>query len=214
MRRAHTFIRDRRGAMAAEFALVLPIMLLFLFGIMDVGYYAWAINQGEKATQMGARWAVATQIIPGGQIGCANDKTTPPGLLCYSYATHGSVPQGDTVQTDFNVVCKNTGCVCKKGVCPFSLQMDAASTGAFNSIVERMNDFKATVRPDKVIVEYSSSGLGYSGDPNGPDVVPIVTVRLIDMEHRPLFGLLIGSVDLPEFAYSLTSEDGEGTISN
>ena len=43
-----TFLRDTRGASAAEFALVLPIMVIFLLGIMDVGFYAWTINRAEK----------------------------------------------------------------------------------------------------------------------------------------------------------------------
>lgn len=199
MIRARAFLRDIRGAMAAEFALVLPIMLLFLFGIMDVGYYAWAINQGEKATQMGARWAVTTNLVPS-------------GLVNYSFASAGSVPQGTVVPISAfpGLTCTSTACTCK-GQCAFGTARNGA---AFDAIVARMKDFKANVQPENVQIDYDWSGLGYSGDPNGPDVAPIVTVRLIDMEHRPLFGLLIGSVDLPEFAYSLTSEDGEGTISN
>ena len=34
------FLTDRRGATAAEFALVLPAALLLLFGVIDVGRYA------------------------------------------------------------------------------------------------------------------------------------------------------------------------------
>ena len=51
-------ILDRRASSAAEFALVLPAALLLLFGIIDVGRYAWQLNEYEKATQMGARHAV------------------------------------------------------------------------------------------------------------------------------------------------------------
>ena len=60
------FLRDGRGASAAEFALVLPLFLLFLLGTVDAGRYIWTVNEAEKATQIGARWAVATQLIPGG----------------------------------------------------------------------------------------------------------------------------------------------------
>lgn len=187
MIRARTFLRDIRGAMAAEFALVLPIMLLFLFGIMDVGYYAWAINQGEKATQMGARWAVVADLVP-------------EELYDYSFAASGEVPQGTPVPQGLfpDVTCTSAGCS--------DWGYDAT---AFQSVVSCMQKFRATIRPEDVQIVYSWSGLGYSGDPNGPDVAPIVTIRLIDTEHRPLFGLLIGSVDLPEFAYSLTSEDAQ-----
>ena len=192
MSRASIFLRDKRGAIAAEFALVLPIMLLFLFGIMDVGYYAWAINQGEKATQIGARWAVATDLVPA-------------DLYDYSFAASGEVPQGTPVPANLfpTVTCNASGCS--------SWGYDAS---AFDAIVREMRDIRPTIQPENVEVDYDWSGLGYSGDPNGPDVAPIVTVRLVGMEHRPLFGLLIGSVDLPVTAYSLTSEDGEGTYSN
>lgn len=186
------FIRDIRGAMAAEFALVLPIMLLFLFGIMDVGYYAWAINQGEKATQMGARWAVATDLVP-------------EDLYDYSFALSEGIPQGNPVPASAfpTVTCDSTSCT-----------QWGHDEVAFGRILERMRDFKTNIAPENVVLEYSWSGLGYSGDPNGPDVAPIVTVRLTGMEHRPLFGLLIGSVALPDFAYSLTAEDSDGDKSN
>lgn len=197
MKRA--FVRDIRGAIAAEFALVLPIMLLFLFGIMDVGYYAWAINQGEKATQMGARWAVSTEMVA-------------TGLANYSFAVQGGIPQGTPVpKTSFEkVICTDSGCTCE-GPCAFGI---ASDPDAFDLVFERMHDFKTTIEPGDVQIEYSWSGLGYSGDPNGPDVAPIVTVRLTGMEHRPLFGHLTGPVALPDFAYSLTAEDSDGDKSN
>lgn len=192
MKTLRSFLRDATGAIAAEFALVLPILIIFLFGIMEVGYYAWAINQGEKATQMGTRWAVATDMVP-------------EDLVDYSFAVDGGIPQGTIVpQDDFpTVTCNSAGCTAW-----------GYNSDAFAAIVDRIQDFKSGVTPANVQIEYSWSGLGYSGDPNGPDVAPIVTVRLINLKHRPLSSFLIGAVDLPEFAYSLTTEDGQGTISN
>ena len=57
------FGRDRRGAGAAEFALVLPLSILFLVGLLDTGRLFYDINRGEKATQIGARWAVVTDPL-------------------------------------------------------------------------------------------------------------------------------------------------------
>ena len=85
---------------------------------------------------------------------------------------------------------------------------------AFNNILGRMRMFDNSIEADNVRIEYSWSGLGYAGDPNGPDVAPIVTVRLVNMQHTPIFTLLVGTVDLPEFAYSLTAEDSDGDRSN
>ena len=200
MRSPLSFLRDRTAAIAAEFALVLPIMILFLLGIMDVGYYAWAINQGEKATQMGARFAVATDIVPS-------------GLASYSFASDGGIPQGTVVSaTAFpGLICTSTACTCKGQSCAFGTTRNGT---AFTNIVNRMRRVKPDITEANVRIDYDWSGLGYSGDPNGPDVAPIVTVRLVNMQHRPLYGILIGSVDLPDFAYSLTAEDSEGTFAH
>ena len=66
-----------------------------------------------------------------------------------------------------------------------------------------------------VMVEYSNVGLGYAGDPHGPDVAPLVTVRLTGLTFKPLSGLLFGvNVPMPDFRASLTVEDGSGTVSN
>ena len=186
------FLTDQRGASAGEFALILPLMLIFLLGIIDVGYYAWTINRGEKATQMGARWAVATDLVPA-------------DLYNYSFAISGGIPQGAPVpEASFPpFTCSSTGCT----------QWGYNGT-AFNAIVDRMRDFHAGIEPQNVQIDYRWSGLGYAGDPNGPDVAPIVTVRLVNMQHTPIFSLLLGTIDLPEFAYSLTTEDSYGDDSN
>ena len=55
---------DRTAASAAEFALVLPLLLLFLFGIIDAGRLMWTMNRAEKATQMAVRYAVVTNMVP------------------------------------------------------------------------------------------------------------------------------------------------------
>lgn len=186
------FLRHDRGATAAEFALVLPLMLLFLIGIMDVGFYAWQINRGEKAVQIGARWAVATDLVPA-------------TLKTYSFATDGGIEQGTIVpQSSFpKVTCDANGCS--------QWGYDSAS---FSAIVTRMQDIKSEIQPADVRIEYEWSGLGYAGDPNGPDVAPIVTVKLVNMQYQPLSSLIFGAVNLPDFAYSLTAEDGVGSFSN
>jgi hypothetical protein len=201
MSRSRAFWSDSSGASASEFALVLPLMLIFLLGIMDTGFYAWQINRAEKATQTGARWAVTTDLIPS-------------GLVDYSFATDAGIAQGTTVpEADSfeEIVCDNAGCTCT-GACPFP---DTVNTAAFDDIVDRMQDIKNEIEPENVEVVYSWSGLGFSGDPNGPDVAPFVTVRLVDMDYQPLFTLITGGdVALPDFAYTLTAEDSEGTYAN
>ena len=202
----HRFFRDASGASAAEFALVLPLLLLLLFGTIDVGRYGWAISQAEKATQTGARWAVATDMIPS-------------GLYSYSFATTGGIPQGTTVSAvDFpGVTCQSSGgtasCACAAGgSCSFPL---TASNSAFSGLATRMAQIYPGLTADNIVVTYSWSGLGFSGDPNGPDVAPLTTVSLRNVRFAPFSSFIFGGpVNLPSFAYTLPMEDGSGTASN
>jgi len=204
MRRAlRSFWTDRSGASAAEFALVVPLLLMFLMGTIDVGRLLWTWNEAEKATQMGARFAVATDLIPS-------------DLKSYSYAENGIVPQGDPVpETAFpGVSCDNSAaCKCRTGkTCPFAMTRDGA---AFDRLVARMATILPAIDASKVTVDYAYSGLGFSGDPNGPDVSPLVTVSLRNLTFQPMTLLIFGtSISLPDFSATLTMEDGVGTDLN
>ncbi len=197
-----SFVRDESGGPAAEFALVLPVALIFLFGTIDVGRYMWEVNQTEKATQIGARWAVATDII-------ASD------LKDYSFALDAGVLQGQSVpQSDFpGVICTDTSCTCAQGgTCDFGMTRDA---DAFDRLVNRMAQIKPGITGDNVEVNYAYSGLGFAGDPNGPDVAPLVSVTVRDLDFTSIsLGLLGVSFTIPDLRYSLTMEDGVGTESN
>jgi Flp pilus assembly protein TadG len=57
-RKRHGLLRDERGQALAEFALVLPLILFFLAGIINFGR-AWNIKQAvTDAAREGARYAV------------------------------------------------------------------------------------------------------------------------------------------------------------
>ena len=200
------------GTTAAEFALMLPIILLFLLGIIDAGLYAWAFNRAEKATQMGARMAVATQVIPGGQLS--------NGLYNYSFAVSGGIPQGTIVPASSfpDITCEapsgTLACTCN-GACAFSTAIDTAAQTAWDNIVARMQYIYPDIDGSDVAIDYKWSGLGFSGDPNGPDVAPLVTVRLDQVRYQPLSLYLFNQdVPVPAASYTLTMEDGQGTESN
>lgn len=211
--------RDTRGASAAEFALVLPAALLLLFGVIDVGRYAWQLNQYEKAVQLGTRYAVATQVVAGGL-----DTADYAGTTCNGV----TLTSGDTICEEAlgTIACDNTACTCDISPCPGTLT--PYRNGAFLNIVNRMRIASARILPADVSVEYSGSGIGYVGDPavtddndsDGdpdplPDISPIVTVRLTSMRYQPITLTLVGvDVPYPEFSYSLTLEDGDGTIAS
>jgi hypothetical protein len=200
------FFSRQEGASAAEFALVLPLAMLIFFGIIDSGRYLWEVNRAEKATQAGARFAVATELVPS-------------DLAAYSFAVSGGIIQGTVVpRTAFNgISCSSNGttvaCACPAGApCAFG---ETADPDAFRRIVARMRLFLATISEENVVVDYSWSGLGFSGDPITPDVAPIITISLKNMPFTPIIAAPFGgSVNLPNARYSLTMEDGQGTVSN
>jgi len=66
-----------RGQALVEFALVLPVLLLMLFGIIDFGRAIYAYNTLANASRAGVRVAIVNQNGPG--VGCASGTAgTPP----------------------------------------------------------------------------------------------------------------------------------------
>ena len=193
------FWRCTSGASAAEFALTLPAFLVFLFGIIDAGRFAWEFNKAEKATQVGARFAVVTDPVA-------------PSLSTYSFAT-GGLNSGDTIPaSSFGVLrCTSTGCTCQTTPCPTGVGVVG---GSWTQLVARMRQIDPAIQATNVQVEYRGSGLGFAGDPTGMDIVPIVTVQLSGMTFRPLTLLSMKVINMPDFHTSLTAEDSIGTQSN
>jgi Flp pilus assembly protein TadG len=193
-----------RGAGAAEFALVLPLLLILLFGIIDAGRFAWEYNQAEKATQVGARMAVVTDVI-------STDlrDNTYVGMNVGGTTLKG----GDTIPLAAlgTVTCTSTSCGCT-GAC------NGISSGrngtAFTNLVNRMRQIKPDITAANVRVLYRGSGLGYAGDPNGMEMSPLVTVELTGLQFRPITSLMLATATMPSFTTTLTAEDSVGSVSN
>lgn len=198
---------DRSGTSAAEFAIVLPLLLIFLLGIVDAGRWLWTYNRAEKATQMGARFAVVADPIS-------------PGINT-SYLGVGGLTQGDLIPaTAFGkITCTGSGtvaspsasCSCAATPCP---TLGTANATAFKAVQDRMRLFLPEIRPSNIIIDYSSSGLGYAGNPGGRDLYPLVTVKLSGLRYTPLTGFLLTTFPLPQATTALTAEDLAGSQSN
>jgi len=202
MTRLRNLLSDSTGVSSLEFALVLPLLILFLFGIIDAGRFMWEYNEAEKATQMGARVAAVTDLVPS-------------GLYTYSFAVSDGVTQGNPVPTaNFdNATCDDSGsCNCSGGNVCADIGYDA---DAFDRVADRMSSIYPGIGRANVEIEYKNVGLGYSGDPNGPDVAPLIIVRLQDLSFHPISCLLFGcTISMPDFRAALTAEDVNGTVSN
>ena len=190
------------AASAAEFALVLPLLMLLMFGIIDTGRFFFVLNENEKATQMGARLAVVTTPVS-------------PDLVEASFVS-GPVGIGDLIPADSlgTIRCTSTACTCQAAPCPsgFSGGVDA---DAFDVIAVRMAQMNPLIEPENVEVRYSGSGFGYADDDDATmDVQPLVTVSVSGMQFNPIALLGFAGWDLPEARATLTAEDSSGTFSN
>ena len=116
-------IRCNGAASSAEFAMVAPLMILMIFGIIDVGRFMWEMNQAEKATQLGARFAVVTTPVSN-------------GIVTADYID-ASLGAGDLIPADRlgALTCTSSGCTCVS-TCPEITDL-SVNSAAFNAIVAR-----------------------------------------------------------------------------
>lgn len=101
--------RGERGAAAVEFALLLPLLLLLVFGIVQYGLYFWAVQGGSDIARSAARRAAV-----GDPATCATfqsgvrsdiDALTGTGTgasikRSYATASDSGVQVGDTVTVE------------------------------------------------------------------------------------------------------------------
>lgn len=195
---------DRKGAGAAEFALVLPLLILFLLGILDAGRYMWEVNKAEKATQAGARVAIVTDVLSG-------------GLASQSYVGVGGLTQGDVIPASAlgKMTCRSSGCCIAANDCTGTVPgAGTFNSASFDRIVTRMRYMKPGIAANNVTVTYRGAGLGFAGDPNGMEIAPLVTVELTGVQFTPLTLFNAATFTLPAFRTTLTAEDSSGSQSN
>jgi hypothetical protein len=211
-----TLAKCTSAASAAEMALVMPLLLLLLFGIIDAGRLMWEFNEAEKATQVGARVAIVTNVLSTGLRDADYEGTTVGST---------TIGPGDPIPAGAlgTMVCTSTGCTCSVSPCPSVGTFD--STTFNNVIVSRMQLIYPAIKAENVEVRYSGSGLGFAdsstsvgggggGATEQMEVSPLVTVRLKDLTFDPVTSLLFASIPMPSFSTTLTAEDASGAYSN
>jgi len=204
MRILKSLARSKSGASAAEFAIVLPLFLIFMFGIIDAGRFLWAYNEAEKATQVGARVAVVTNVLSSGLQTADYTGQTINGV---KITPGGTIP----VAALGTIKCTNTTCTCETPPCPALGTFD--STTFNNILLVRMQQIDPSIQADNVVVRYSGSGLGFAS-PGNMEISPMTTVTLTGLKFVPITSLLFAQITMPDLSATLTSEDASGSYSN
>jgi hypothetical protein len=84
-------LRQERGQSMVEFAIVLPVLILIILGILYFGRYMEYSNQETQLAEEGVRWA-AVDFVPTTAPGC-----TPVTLQCYIQSqTQGELRNGSS----------------------------------------------------------------------------------------------------------------------
>jgi len=197
------FLADQTGAAAVEFALVSLVFLSLMVGTVDVTRLLWEVNSIKGGTRAAARYAVVNPP--------AAQALTDFDGVSLGYGGGQAIP-ASVIGT---YICTSTGCTCSGGTSCGANTLDSTT---FDAIVAIMQGYYSGVDPTSIVVQYSPVGLGISGNPFGPDVDPLVTVRLCQasdgaactpMQFAPgvLQAFGIAPFNMPPVASSLSGED-------
>lgn len=189
------FLRDEAGISSVEFALVSFVFLLMVLAIVDFSRAMWEWNRAAKATQAGVRHAVVRDIV-------ATNFRTFDGTTATDIGT--SVPEGAGPPV---TTCTSAGCDDGSG----NQALDALGQAAWDEIVAWMVAYDGAITEDNVVITYRHVGFGMAGCPGCPDVDPLVTVSLRNMNFdlfTPGLAQLASPIAMPDFASTLSGEDG------
>ncbi len=96
--------RGQRGQALLEFAVVFPVFMLLLFGIIDVGRYVYVSNSLNEASREGARYGTVDQW----QYACPASVGSPDRFTCTAAVTLGRLA-GAPANVASSVTCMTVG---------------------------------------------------------------------------------------------------------
>jgi Flp pilus assembly protein TadG len=196
-RRHKQLLRGESGTSSVEFAMIVVVFFMIIFGITDFGRALWEWNRATQATQAAVREAVVHDL--------ASD---------YLATLVGTSFPGTTVGACLDPTNVTSPVTCTSGGCTTGgVNATAGPDGLtpFDRIVQMAQRYSDRIQPANVVVEYRyDSCLGFIGNPLGPDVDPMVTVRLQNMQFTFLTPMIVGftqTIAMPDFAATLSGED-------
>ncbi|KKZ85227.1 pilus assembly protein TadE [Rhizobium phaseoli] len=192
-----TFWRDSSGVSLVEALLTFPIVMLVFAAFIEFGYAMSQWNQTVKALQYGARLAAVSDplttnfnaVFPVDAADPLNNGKATPNDATIS-STCGPALANCTAALN-RIVLGSDG-VCNVGTDPHP----------------GICDLNWRITPDKLMVTYQRSGLGYWGRPDGPVLTMRLEVRDITFDLPILGGLLgLNDVTIPAHPVTITTED-------
>jgi Flp pilus assembly protein TadG len=218
MRWIRQLSRDDQGSVLVEVSVMIPIVFVFLLGVVDFlnAFQQW--NAATKAVEVGARLAAVSDPVASGLNG------QPTGNnLASAVVANNSTSAGAAMPT-FRVVCDGAASTCTcTGTCTGVSGYNAAAMntllyGRGNTacvatptsyyFAGMCNFFPVTAANVEVIYAHDSTdSLGYAGRDDGP--VPTITVKLKNVQFQFFFlgGLLnFLNITMPDQATTVTGE--------
>jgi hypothetical protein len=212
--------RDEDGGPLVEVAVILPILILFLFGGVDFmnALYQW--NAAAKAVQIGARIAAVSDPVASGLSSISGN------VLSTNLVSGSPMP-------DFAVECDGgaAACACVSGACDGTGSYSAEAMGLLvygragksacmpppSQYFAGMCNLHAAIAPQYVTVVYKQTGLGYAGRSLGP--VPTITVSLNAASAKTklafnFFFLPFAAIDIPQVTTTITGEALSASATN
>lgn len=212
--------RDENGGPLVEVAIILPILILFLFGGIDFmnALYQW--NAAAKAVQIGARIAAVSDPVASGL------SSIPDNALSSTLASGSPMP-------DFTVTCDGgaAACACVSGACDGMGSYSAEAMGLIvygragtnactppaSQYFAGMCNIYTPITPQYVTVVYQQTGLGYAGRSAGP--VPTITVSLNAAASKTklpfnFFFLPFAAIYIPHVTTTITGEALSASAAN